>query len=420
MDPEVCSLENEVVNALDLISKEENVVDWLFYLFEGNLISDLMKKMRGFHNILNEILDNKKFGDPEDKKKEDYKRNFIAKAREKLANRLPEPDRTEYFNFEQTQRQNLIQGGITYHTYGDSMMKWIMQRPVVKEVRKALDGKGFAECREILIRLTEENGFFDSRYHSVYAYFEAKGEVRGIYQKFLHAAHAYADSKSNIPKTIEEKYAEFVTEAKNQLAEALLESIPKARKHVGVIDELLQKGYIDLKGYGASREAYLLGLIVPEKNDKHPGPRAASNDFDESGLNAPNLEKIVTDALKKSIRTNNKKNDTLEALIMCWGGFVNSHHNDFSLNPVCHAKATYLRTANSTHANDPMTQFRVDDDFSVEARKQLVGQLPEILRKPYDALEKILLDHLGKGHITQETYWNGMVLFLDKHFSFPS
>lgn len=105
---------------------------------------------------------------------------------------------------------------------------------------------------------------------------------------------------------------------------------------------------------------------------------------------------------------------------MCWGGFVNSHHDDFSLGPVCEAKSTYLRRKKSADATDQLTKFRVDGEFSVEARKQLVGQLPENLRQSYDAHEKLLLDHLGKGHITQETHWNGMVLFLDKRFRFPS
>lgn len=102
------------------------------------------------------------------------------------------------------------------------------------------------------------------------------------------------------------------------------------------------------------------------------------------------------------------------------GGFVNSHHDDFSLQPVCEAKSAYLKTKNLTHANDQLMKFRVDGEFSVEARRQLVKQLPGNLRPSYDAHEKLLLDHLGKGHITQQTYWNGMVLFLNEHFRFPS
>ncbi|MFS0753464.1 hypothetical protein ABC383_02040 [Noviherbaspirillum sp. 1P10PC] len=422
MDPEAYYLETEVVNALSLIGNEkENVVDGLVYLFKGNINSDLMKQMREFDNVLSEILNNKKFGDPESEKRLAFRRNFIEKAREKLANRLPEPDRTEYFKFEKQQRENLSQGRIDYDSYRSSVLGWIVKRPLQEGLKKALSGKNVAECREILVNLIKENGAYNNHYHLFYDDLQAKGKVQGIYQKFLGAAFAYVDSKPSVLKTSQEKYAEFVTAAKSRLLQALPESISKAHaQHVKVIDELLQKGFIEQAGYYESRDTYLLGLIAPVKDDRHPVRGAASSAFDESVLNAPHLEKIVTDALQKSIRSNNKKNDTLEALIMCWGGFVNSHHDDFSLQPVCEAKSAYLKTKNSTHANDQLMKFRVDGEFSVEARKQLVKQLPGNLRPSYDAHEKLLLDHLGKGHITQQTYWNGMVLFLNEHFRFPS
>jgi len=407
------------MNALRLIGNEEgNVIDALFYLFHGDINSDLRKKMGVFENILSEILKNKKFGEPEDEKRRDYQRNFIAKAREKLANRLPEPGRTEYFKFEQKRRQNFSQGRIDYDTYRDQMLKWIMVRPLREELNKALAGKNDTELGQILVGLIKENGFYNNHHH---LFSKADGKVMGTYNFFLGAAYAYIDSKPSVSITNEKKYREFVAAAKNRLLKALPDSISEAHKeHVRLIDELLKEGYIEQQGYEQSRDAYLLRLMLPVKNDKNPGPRAASNAFGKPGLNAPHLEKIVTDALQKSIRTENKKNDTLKALIMCWGGQVNSHHDDFSLGPVCQAKSAYLKTKNSMHANDNLMKFQVDDDFSVEARKQLVGQLPENLRQSYDAHEKLLLDHLGKGHITQETYWNGMLLFLDKHFRFPS
>ena len=309
MDPEAYYLETEVVNALSLIGNEkENVVDGLVYLFKGNINSDLMKQMREFDNVLSEILNNKKFGDPESEKRLAFRRTFIEKAREKLANRLPEPDRTEYFKFEKKQRENLSQGRIDYDSYRSPVLGWIIKRPLQEGLKKALSGKNVAECREILVNLIKENGAYNNHYHLFYDDLQAKGKVQGIYQKFLGAAFAYVDSKPSVLKTSQEKYAEFVTAAKSRLLQALPESISKAHaQHVKVIDELLQKGFIEQAGYYESRDTYLLGLIAPVKDDRHPVRGAASSAFDESVLNAPHLEKIVTDALQKSIRSNNKK-----------------------------------------------------------------------------------------------------------------
>lgn len=160
MDPGAYYLESEVTNALSLIGNEEgDVVDRLFYLFKRDTSSDLRKEMDLFDNILNEIVNNKKFGDPENQKRIDYQRNFIAKAREKLADRLPEPDRTEYFKFEQEQRKNLSQGRIDYDTYRDRILEWIRVRPLQEGLKKALTRKNDTERAEILAQLLKKTAF---------------------------------------------------------------------------------------------------------------------------------------------------------------------------------------------------------------------------------------------------------------------
>lgn len=129
---------------------------------------------------------------------------------------------------------------------------------------------------------------------------KADGKLEGIYSFFLGAAYAYVDSKPSVSITNQEKYGEFVAEAKNRLLQALPDSIYKAHKeHVKLIDELLEKGYIERAGYEQSRHAYLLRLVDPVKNDKNPGPRAASNAFDKSGSEAPHLEKLLLMHCKK-------------------------------------------------------------------------------------------------------------------------
>ena len=100
---------------------------------------------------------------------------------------------------------------------------------------------------------------------------------------------------------------------------------------------------------------------------------------------------------------------------MYWDGLLNSHRDEFRLEPVCQAKSTYLKTANSTHANDQFMKFRVESDFSVEARKQLAKQLPENLRQTYNAHERHL-DHLGKSFYHSEDLLGRHGAVLNKRF----
>jgi len=98
------------------------------------------------------------------------------------------------------------------------------------------------------------------------------------------------------------------------------------------------------------------------------------------------------------------------------GRIVECHRDEFRLGPVCQARLTYLKTVNSTYANDQRMKFRVDSDFSVKARKQLVKQLCENLRQTYNAHERHLLDHQGKSPYESEDLLGRHGAVLNKRF----
>jgi hypothetical protein len=426
-DPTGYSLQTEVMNALSLIGNEKgNVVDGLFYLFKGKIRGESVEKMNLFEQVLEEVLDNKKFDPPEDSNRQAYEREFIARAREQLASRLPEPDKTEYFRFEEEQRRKLNQKTISYDDYRNSVWKWLMDRPLENELKKILNGKSGGEVCKLFADALIQGELYNNRLHSDFCNYKQQpnksfafrtADLILLYNNFLGGAYNYIDSKPSISASNKEKYETFMSAAKNILLQDLPENIRKLHEeHVKVIDGLLQNNCIDKTGYEESRTAYLLGLVSSVGDDKNSTPGVAGNDANKSGSSRPNLKETVAEALQKSIRAENKKNDSLEALIMCWGGSVNNHHNDFSLYPLCDAKSTFLQAEKLAHAQDPSTKFRADGEFAIEARAQLVEKLPDDLQKAYRAHEQFLHGHLEKGHITRQTCWRGMRLFLGTHF----
>jgi hypothetical protein len=128
------------------------------------------------------------------------------------------------------------------------------------------------------------------------------------------------------------------------------------------------------------------------------------------------MEKLIEDGLSKSIRKNNREKDVLEALIMCWGGFVNNHRSEFSLYPLCEAKNEYLSIGKPHPSHATLVQFYFDNDFSVEARARLVEFLPDAVRVLYQEREKILSDYYKKNMIDAETFKKSMGRFLKHYF----
>lgn len=418
------SLEKEVMAALTLIEDEKgNVTDGLFYLFNGEIKGECKKKMEFFDRVLTKILDNKKFAPPEAENKVQYRRNFIAKSREKLASWLPEPEKTEFLDFEKEKRDEFILGKSSYESYRNSVCEWLANRPLESELKKALHAESNGKVCELLSDVLKESDFYNNRLHQVYrspyfikSHFSPSVHADLNYNKLMGAAFSYVDSKPNVLQSNEEKYQNFMTSAKERLLEALPRNIREAHEqHMNIIGELLQKNYIDKNGYEDSRSAYLLVLAATSNDEKNPGSGAASNYSKKSGSNSSNLREIVSNALPGSIVLEGNEKDILKALILCWGESLTYRDVDEKFNNFGKAKSNYLKSEKLDYASDPDMLFRADSEFSIEARAQLVDKLSPQLREAYRAREKLLSEHLGKSHITHETYWRGMVLFLREH-----
>ena len=425
VDPVAYSPEIEVENALRLIGdKEEDVVDGLFYLFRGELRSDLKiaKNMELFEGVLKEITsDKRKFSSLKDS--EAFRRKFIAKAREELAKRLPEPDRQAYLNHEAEMRKEFPFPS-KYENYRKSMFNWLIDRPMEKQLDNLLHGKSDKDYSRLLSCVIKESKFYNHKDHSISngallypdLHDAPQTDAEKLKNEVLRAAYNYVDSKPGISTSNRDKYQSFLAAAKMRLLALMPETKEKIRNYRAEIRPLLKNNDISKKGFDASMEAYLLSLVSPAENSVKVGSPAAKHDAGSSNADDPDLKEIVKKALPVSIVEEKNQADTLEALILCWGGSVNSHRSDFNLGNFAAAKSQYFRGKKHKYGFDPNMTFRAYSSFAVAAREPLVEMLSPPMKEDYKKHEEFLSGYLKSGHITWETYREGMELFLRKKF----
>ena len=166
------------------------------------------------------------------------------------------------------------------------------------------------------------------------------------------------------------------------------------------LKKLVADQYINEDAIKKNNIGFFSSLVSGENNKKSLTPDVTSNNSDELG----DKKLQAKDGLLKSIRQNNREKDVLEALIMCWGGFVNNHRGEFSLYPLCEAKNAYLSIGKSEPSGETLMHFDFHSDFSVEARAQLVEFLSVDVRTLYQEREKILSGYYEKNMINERTF----------------
>jgi hypothetical protein len=415
--PKNCSLQMEVMNVLKVVGgKEPNVVNALRFLFKAELRSEQQNRLALFDTVLNEIIENK-FDSSNNAPVEatKFRRAFIAEARRQLGSRLSEGFSTEYSAMEKTQRVEMENRKISYDDYVKSMRDWIDERNLQRQVGPVL---GNLNDRDNVIALLS---FVNFKKNNVLIKFgnpyNKNPDLKMQCGRFESDALRYSQYHSLGGHDEDKEYTRFLTEAERRLVSALPEDIKKAMNdRKKGIEILVANQYISEDEVKKNQIIYFSSLVSGENNKESLISDIKSSNSDELKAKKAAMEKLIEDGLSKSIRKNNREKDVLEALIMCWGGFVNNHRSEFSLYPLCNAKNAYLSIGKSHPSHATLVQFYFDNDFSVEARARLVEFLPDEVRVLYQEREKILSDYYKKNMIDAETFKNSMGRFLKHYF----
>lgn len=418
----VSSPHTEVMNAFHLIRiEQEDVFDGLFYLFNGKLDSNssVAKKMEVYEELLKDIIANNENLASEELKLK-YRREFTANARKELASRMPEPEKAEYLKYEKGQWDEF--GSKNYEQYLESVNKWLIDRPVEKALDMALNRKSDDEVQNLLKLVIDEGGFYNYKQHNNFFYSKLShsphevfpANTSQLHKDFISAAYRYIDSKSSISIPKGDKYEKFMTKAKERLLEQWKDVGGKYKEHLKIITELRENKYIDLIGFDESKDAYLRILLSPVEDKKSPSSSKPEDNPEDAELKKQKLKEVVANAFPESIAIERNKKYILEALTLCWGGMAKDRDSSYALGKLGQTKARYLEENKSVYASDPEMKFRPDNEFSIEARTQLVEKLDPELRQAYAERARILAEHCAKGNITKKTYWNGMTMFLEQ------
>lgn len=416
-DPEHCLFQTEVRNALSIVGgREPNVVNGLCFLFKGKLRPEQEKRLALFDTVLNEIVENKFASSnvaPVEATK--FRRAFVAEARRQLGSRLSEGFSAEYFAKEKCRRDEMENGKISYDDYAKSMRNWIATRNLQRQVGSVL---GNLNDRDNVIALLswvnyQKNGV-PIRPGNPYC---KHPHLREQCRRFSDQSHLYSESHSLGLHEENSEYTRFLNEAERRLAGALPADIKKAlNNHKKDLEALVASQYISEVEVNKNQLSYFSSLVSGEDNEKslvfnttadHPGELMATKS---------DAVDLVRDGLSESFRESNREKDVLEALIMCWGGFVNNHHEEFSLYPLCEAKNEYLSIGKKHPSGETLVSFNFDNDFSIEARRQLVDFLPDEVRTLYREREELLSEYYEKNMINGETFRKSMESFLRPYF----
>lgn len=413
-DPKRCPLHTEVKNALSMIEEgEPNAVNGLCYLFKAKLPSSQKKKLAFFDPALNKIIE-EKFGASSGLQAEAtiFRRAFIAEARRQLGSRLSSGFRAEYFAEDKQRLEEMKAGTIEYSDYVNSMRNWIAGKNLERQVRSALGNLKDRGSVIVLLSFLNYKKYNDPiRSGNLYHHL---AHLRDQCHDFNEVAREYQEFHSFGADDEFDGYKWFLNEAERQLLKALPADIKKKlNDHKEILEGLVADEYIEKDEVKKNMTSYFSSIANGEDDKKS---LIFDDGSDELIAKKRAAKTLVEKGLANSIRQNNREKDVLEALIMCWGGFVFSHRKDFSLNPLCLAKNEYLSIGKPHPSDETLMHFDFSGNFCVEARAQLVNFLSDDIRTLYQEREKILSSYYEKRVIKRETFRKSMESFLQPYF----
>ena len=375
-DQKNCSLQMEVKNALSMIDdKDLNVVNGLCYLFNGKLRPDQEIRLAVFDAVLNEVIEQKfDSSDAVQAKATTFRRAFIAEARRQLGSRFSEDFSAEYSTEEKQKLAEMESGKITYKEYIGSMRNWIATQNLQIQVGSVL---GDLKDRDNVIAILS---FVNYKMHGELIKsgnpYRNRSDLQRQCSSFDVLAFRYSQYHSFGPHDKDNEYNRFLSEAERQLVRALPTDIKNAlNDNEKNLKKLVADQYINEDAIKKNNIGFFSSLVSGENNKKSLTSDVTSNNLDELGGKKLQAKTLAKDGLLKSIRQNSRENDVLEALIMCWGGFVNNHRGEFSLYPLCEAKNAYLSIGKSEPSGETLMHFNFHGDFSVEPRA--ISVIPE-------------------------------------------
>lgn len=404
---------NEVKGALAFIDNEKDLMQALYYLWGAGPEKLEKDQFRQFDDVMNDVVSmmvnsEERNGSVSSTSGFDRshaiqlkKREFIKEARSYLGSLLPDRGKVaSYMDAEAGARKQHMEGSRSdYDGYKQQMLRHlasmnaaVLKSPVKSEkarlasavddaVEKLFDSRKGKHSRWALLSISDA---LDASYSNVAAH-----ESAARWKEFKNCRDRFADIAS---EKNGDKYAseDAFTRAVQKVLIGMLpdETVKQTFTELLVeLDSLFEKKFITHRVYNDSamkllRKANGEGLEVenPEstKTLQFQAKVSHANSVGEDPIGTGSLPEEVTKSLEPVLNPNAGTAQVLDCLMYFWGGSESrlrrSEYTEFG-----NRRNRYIQA----HGGTAVSAISTDCEFVREARRILVGRLPEKLQEEY-------------------------------------
>jgi hypothetical protein len=411
---------NEVKGTLAFIDNEKDLMQALYYLW-GAVPEKLEKdQFRQFDDVMNDVVSmmvdaeekngsvSSTSGFDRDHAIQLKKREFIREARSYLGSLLPDRSKVAiYVDAEASARKQHMEGGRSdYDGYKQQMLRHLasMQAAVLKSPAKSEKARLASAVDEAVEKLFDDSKGNHSRWAVlsitdalVASYSDvAAHESAARWKEFENCRDQFVDiaSEKNEDRNASEN---AFTRAVQKVLIGMLpdETVKQTFKELLVeLDSLLEKKFITHGVYNDSALKLLKKASGEALADENPGSKETlqfqaevshAKSVGEDPIGTRSLHEEVTEALELVLRQNSGTAKVLDCLQYFWGGSESRLHRS-EYTEFGNRRNKYIQA----HGGKAVSAISTDCEFVREARRILVGRLPEKLQEEYGVQQKAL------------------------------
>jgi hypothetical protein len=411
---------DEVKGALGFVRNEDDLMQALNYLWGAKPQNLEKEQLRQFDDVMNDVVSmivdaeqrngsvGSTSGFDRDHAIQLKKREFIKEARNYLGSLLPDRGKVaSYLDAEASARKQTMEGGQSdYDGYKQQMLKHLasMQAAVLKSPAKSEAARLASAVDEAVGKLLDNS----KGNHKRWAVLSISDALVASYSDMTaHESAArwkeFEDCRDQFVDIAREKN-EDRGESKDAFTRAVQrvligklpdETVKQTFKELLVgLDFLFEKKFITHRVYNDSAKKLLRKANGKALDDENPGSTRTlqfqaqvshAKSVGDDPIGTRSLHEEVTEALELILRPNSGSTKVLDCLRYFWGGSESRlHRSEYA--EFGNRRNNYIQA----HGGKAVSAISTDCEFVREARRILVGRLPEKLQEEYGLQQEAL------------------------------
>lgn len=411
---------NEVKGALGFVDNEKDLMQALNYLWGARPEKLEKDQFRQFDDVMNDVVSmmvdaeerngsaSSTLGFDRDHAIQLKKREFIKESRRYLGSLLPDRGKVaSYLDAEASARKQYMEGGRSdYDCYKQQMLRHLvsMQAAVLKSPAKSEEARLASAVDEAVEKLLDNRKGKHARWAAlsisdalVASYSNVTAhESAARWKEFENCRDRFVDIAWEKNEDRDKSEDVFTRAVQKVLIEMLPdEAVKQTFKELLVeLDSLFKKKFISHGVYNDSARKLLRKANGKALDAENPGSTKTlqfqakvshAESVGDDPIGTRSLQKEVTEALELVLSPNAGTAQVLDCLMYFWGSSESrlrrSEYTEFG-----NRRNKYIQA----HGGIAVSEISTDCDFVREARRILVGRLPEKLQVEYGVQQDAL------------------------------